>query len=62
MGGAAGDEFFDVGSGGDQACVAGTEQLMWTMTGDAGDRPGAAPTWRPSWWASDATRSAYDRA
>lgn len=24
--------------------------------------PGTAPTWRPSWWASDATRSAPDRA
>lgn len=36
---AVGGKFFDVGNGSDQACVAGAEQLVWTMTGGAGDRP-----------------------
>lgn len=39
MGRAVGGEFFYVGRGGDQVCVAGTEQLVRTMTRDTGDRP-----------------------
>lgn len=43
MDGAVLDEFFDVGSGGDHLCAAGTEQLVRTMTGGAGDRPRHSP-------------------
>ena len=39
MGGAVGGELLYVGYGGDQACVAGAEQLVRAMACDAGDRP-----------------------